>query len=465
MIYDFLTLKKQADTPLYVQLYSAVKNAIENGALKQGEKLPSIRRLSEDLALSRTTVESAYQQLCIEGYIKSLPQRGFFIQSPPCPNMENTKAQKPVTYPTRFHNIIKYDFSSKSVDVDNSNLKLWRKYVRNVINCDYLITSYGDPQGEPELRRALASYCYGVRGVQGDERNIVIGAGTQSLLYLICGLLHACGSTVAVEADGSAHAMQVFSDCGMHVVTVGSDCDGIVPDALKASGARLLLINPSGSLRTGNHIKMNRRYALLRWAEAHDAYIIEDDYNGELRYKTRPIPALQGYDSRHVIYLGSFSKLLLPSVRIGYAVLPETLSARFFGRAGRYNQTASKAEQLALAKYIRDGQLERHLRRLRKQYQEKILLLCSALQENLPYDINITLLETALIVVVELPFEIDRQTLYHSLLEQGIRIIQGTRRGHSFKLGFSGIPCDKIRPAVEMIAATIKKHIQQTDVL
>lgn len=465
MIYDFLTLKKHADTPLYVQLYSAVKNAIENGALKQGEKLPSIRRLSEDLALSRTTVENAYQQLCTEGYIKSMPQRGFFIQSPPYPGMENTKVQKPVTYPTRFHNIIKYDFSSKSVDVSNSNLKLWRKYVRNVINCDYLITSYGNPQGELELRRALASYCYGVRGVQGDERNIVIGAGTQSLLYLICGLLHACGSTVAVEADGSAHAMQVFSDCGMHVVTVGSDCDGIVPDALKASGARLLLINPSGSLRTGNHIKMNRRYALLRWAEAHDAYIIEDDYNGELRYKTRPIPALQGYDSRHVIYLGSFSKLLLPSVRIGYAVLPEALSARFSERAGRYNQTASKAEQLALAKYISDGQLERHLRRLRKQYHEKSLLLCEALQECLPCNINITLLETALTVVVELPFEIDGQTLYRSLLEQGVRIIQGKRCGRSFKLGFSGIPCDKIRPAVEMIADTIKKHIPQTDVL
>lgn len=355
--------------------------------------------------------------------------------------------------------VVRYDLSSRSVDANATNLKLWRKYVKDVLNCEYLINSYGDPQGEPELRRALASYCYGVRGVVADEGGIIIGAGTQPLLYLICGLLRNRCKTVAMEANGSRHAAQVFRDCGLPAVTVESDGDGVIPKRLLESKADILLVNPSGSLKTGQSLRMNRRYELLEWAREGNHIIIEDDYNGELRYKTRPIPALQGHDSERVIYLGSFSKLLLPSVRIGYAVLPQNLIERFQKSAKFYNQTASKTEQLALARYIGDGQLERHLRRQRLRYSEKSAQLITMLKKYMPGETQIQLLETSLAVKVTLKQAIEPLEFHERLLQSGIKIISdGAQDAHSFKLGFSGIETDKIEEAAALISDIIKTH-------
>lgn len=457
MIYDFIALEKKSGSPLYIQLYNAIKTAIEDGALAHGEKLPSIRRLSKDLSLSKTTIESAYLQLCVEGYIKNEPQRGYFVQAQTSLYREEPHHADNVQNAQQSPRAVKYDLGGRSVAVNEASLRLWRKYIREVLNCEYLINSYGDPQGEPELRRALASYSYGVRGAVAGEQNIVIGAGTQPLLYLICGLLRSYGDTVAVEKNGSRHAMQVFSDCGFRIEKIESDGDGVLPGKLYGSKADFLLINPSGSLKTGRSIQMNRRFELLRWAEEQNGFILEDDYNGELRYNTRPIPALQGHDRERVIYLGSFSKLLLPSVRLGYAVLPQILTQRFRERAAFYNQTASKTEQLALARYISDGQLERHLRRLRGQYAEKSAALLQALKKYMPEDTALKLLETSLAVEVTLGTPLDQSLFYERLLLQGVRILPDTAAvSPSFKLGFSGIPADQIEPAVQIISGIIK---------
>lgn len=464
MIYDFLQLDKSCGTPLYIQLYDKIKTAAESGALRHGERLPSIRRLSGDLGLSKTTVESAYEQLCVEGYIKNMPQRGFFVQAQPHRQTEEAHVKAgALRAEKQTPAVIRYDLSSRSVDANATNLKLWRKYVRDVLNREYLINSYGDPQGEPELRRALASYSFGVRGVTADEGRIIIGAGTQSLLYIICGLLRDSHKNVAMEANGSRHAAQVFHDCGLPVQAIESDEDGILPQTLSASGADILLINPSGSLKTGRSIRMNRRYELLDWAREKNHVIIEDDYNGELRYNTRPIPALQGHDSGHVIYLGSFSKLLLPSVRIGYAVLPQNLIGRFQKNAEFYNQTASKTEQLALARYIGDGQLERHLRRRRLRYAEKSARLIDMLKEYMPKGTQIQLLETSLAVKVTLKESIDTVRFYEKLAQSGIKIVSDAAQGtHSFRLGFSGIETDKIEEAAALLSNIINSDIIKT---
>lgn len=457
MIYDFIALDKKSGGPLYIQLYSAIKTAIEGGALMHGEKLPSIRRLSEDLSLSKTTIESAYLQLCVEGYIKNEPQRGYFVQAQTSLYPEEPQKAGAVQNTRQSPPFIKYDLGGRSVAVNEASLKLWRKYIKDVLNCEYLINSYGDPQGEPELRRALASYSYGIRGAVAGEENIVIGAGTQPLLYLICGLIKEYGDTVAVEANPSRHAMQVFRDCGLQIEKIESDGDGILPGRLYESGAKFLLVNPSGSLKTGRSMQMNRRFELLRWAEKSGGFILEDDYNGELRYNTRPIPALQGHDRERVIYLGSFSKLLLPSVRLGYAVLPQILSQSFQRRSAYYNQTASKTEQLALARYISDGQLERHLRRLRKQYAEKSAVLLTALKEYMPKGACLKLLETSLAVEVTLGTPLDQSLFNERLLSQGVRVIPDTDAvSPSFKLGFSGIPAGNIEAAVQIISGIIK---------
>ena len=460
MIYDFIHLDSSSPIPLYKQLYSSIRKAIENNGLTKGDKLVSIRALSKALGISKTTVEAAYSQLCAEGYIKNSPQRGFFIQGQVLTlkekNSDNGTAQK-----NSSAGFIRYDFSSKSVTVDSTGIKLWRKYVKAYLNKDYIISSYGDPQGEYSLRRALSFYSYSVRSVVATEEDIVIGAGTQSLLYLLCGLLRGIGTKIAVEKDASRHFIRVFKDCGFEVIKIGSDDKGISLDKIKDEDPDFLLINPSGSLKSGDRMKMERRYELIEWAEKNNKFIIEDDYNGELVYNSHSVPALQCSAAQSVIYLGSFSKLLLPSVRIGYMVLPEMLKEIYQKFKPDLNQTASKIEQLALADYIRDGQLERHLRRLKKSYCEKSIAIMQMLTDNLKpsEEYKIKLFETSLAYEITINTQLVIDRLKQSLKDEQIAIISAEAENGkaTFKIGFSGIESENIEYAVKKLCSIISE--------
>lgn len=460
MIYDFIHLDSSSPIPLYKQLYSSIRKAIENNGLTKGDKLVSIRALSKALGISKTTVEAAYSQLCAEGYIKNSPQRGFFIQGQVLTlkekNSDNGTAQK-----NSSAGFIRYDFSSKSVTVDITGIKLWRKYVKTYLNKDYIISSYGDPQGEYSLRRALSFYSYSVRSVVATEDDIVIGAGTQSLLYLLCGLLRGIGTKIAVEKDASRHFIRVFKDCGFEVIKIGSDDKGISLDKIKDEDPDFLLINPSGSLKSGDRMKMERRYELIEWAEKNGKFIIEDDYNGELVYNSHSVPALQCSAAQSVIYLGSFSKLLLPSVRIGYMVLPERLKEIYQKFKPDLNQTASKIEQLALADYIRDGQLERHLRRLKKSYCEKSIAIMQVLTYNLKpsEEYKIKLFETSLAYEITINTQLVIDRLKQSLKDEQIAIISAEAENGkaTVKIGFSGIESENIEYAVKKLCSIISE--------
>lgn len=460
MIYDFIHLDNSSSTPLYKQLYSSIRKAIENNGLTKGDKLVSIRALSKALGISKTTVEAAYSQLCAEGYIKNSPQRGFFIQGQVLALKEKSTADG-ITAEISTVNRVKYDLSSKSVTVDSTGIQLWRKYVKAYLNKDYIISSYGDPQGEYSLRRALSFYSYSVRSVVATEEDIVIGAGTQSLLYLLCGLLRGFGTKIAVENDASRHFIRVFKDCGFEVLKIGSDDKGISLDKIKDEDPDFLLINPSGSLKSGDRMKMERRYELIEWAEKNDKYIIEDDYNGELVYNSHTIPALQCSAAQSVIYLGSFSKLLLPSVRIGYMVLPDKLKGIYLNVKSDLNQTASKIEQLALADYIRDGQLERHLRRLKKSYGEKSNAIESRLREKLTTngDYEIKLFETSLAYEITVNSQIDLNLLNEKLKNDSLAIISAESASGktAIKIGFSGIESEDIDSATDKLCKIINE--------
>jgi GntR family transcriptional regulator / MocR family aminotransferase len=453
MTYDYILLDSRSVVPLYQQLYLAIKAAIEAGHLAKGGKLPSIRKLSQDLNLSCTTVEAAYQQLCVEGYLCSKPQRGYFVltalrsgsgqQKPPMVSMLPT--HKPY---------IAYNFGSDCVDSENIDIKIWRRHIRDVLNRQEVIASYGEHQGERALREALSSYSYGVRGVVATPEQIVIGAGTQPLLSILCGLLNGVGSRVAMEEPGFLQAEQVFADCGIKVIHLPVDDSGISMKALKDCGAKLVFVSPSNRIQTGASIPMNRRFELLEWARETGSILIEDDYNGELRYKARPIPAMQGMgDGQNVVYLGSFSKLLLPSVRVGYMVLPPKLLERYGARANRYNQTASKIEQLALSRYVKDGQLERQLRKLRKLYAMKSAILIEALENAFGSQIKILLQETPLCLVLTIKTKKTSQELCTLAEQNGVRIMPVNDDIPKVMLGFAGIPLEQIQPAVDALKA------------
>ncbi len=454
MTYDYLTLDTHSGIPLYQQLYLAIKSAIEAGHLAKGERLPSIRKLSEDLKLSCTTVEAAYQQLCVEGYLRPRPQRGYFVLAALRKDAGHQDLL-PVSAPQPNEATILYNFGSDCVDSENIDIKIWRRHIRDVLNRQDVIASYGEHQGEQALREALSTYSYGVRGVLAAPEQIVIGAGTQPLLSVLCGLLNGHGSHVAMEEPGFLQAEQVFSDCGIEVLHLPADSEGIRMDALKSCGAKLLFISPSNRVQTGASLPMSRRFELLNWAKETGAIIIEDDYNGELRYRARPIPAMQGMDTGgNVVYIGSFSKLLLPSVRIGYMALPPALMERYRERANRYNQTASKIEQLALSRYVKSGQLERQLRRLRKLYAQKSTALIKALTNAFGSQIEITLQETPLCLILTIKTKKTTQELCALSVQNGVRIMPVQDSGATkIILGFAGIPLRDIDAAVNRLKA------------
>jgi len=449
MTYDYLQLDKSSAVPLYRQLYLCIRGAVEAGHLKKGDRLPSVRRLAADLALSCTTVESAYQQLCVEGYLKASPQRGYFALDAEC-NVPTRRAA-PAAVPHAAAAPVRYNFGSDCVDENSMDLTIWRRNIRNSLNRCGALASYGEHQGEEELRTALASYSFGMRGVVASPKQIVIGAGTQPLLFLLCGLIAPDRRSVVMEEPGFPQAEQVFADCGFSVGKLPCDSNGIRMDRLEKSGAHFVYLSPSNRVRTGSPIPMSRRVELLKWAGRTGGTVIEDDYNGELRNRARPIPAMQGIaDGKGVVYLGSFSKLLLPSIRIGYMVLTPELLARYLPRAALYNQTASKVEQLALAEYIRSRQMERHLRRLRKLYSEKSEALLKALRRAFGGKAEILLQETPLTVILTPKTSGESaEKLCDLALAHGVRI--QTASGGKLRLGFAGIPLEDIPVAVECL--------------
>ncbi len=449
MTYDYILLDFSSRTPLYQQLYLEIKFAIEAGHLAKGDKLPSIRKLAQDLGLSCTTVEAAYQQLCVEGYLTARPQKGYFVLTAPKSGSAKQKPPK-INAPAAVRTKIRYNFGSDYVDGANIDIKIWRRHIRDVLNRQDVIASYGEHQGEQELREALSAYSYGVRGVVATPEQIVIGAGTQPLLSILCGLLNGPDSRVAMEEPGFLQAEQIFADCGMKVLHLPVDESGISMEALHTCGAKRVFVSPSNRVQTGASIPMNRRFELLDWAKESGGIIIEDDYNGELRYNARPIPAMQGMDGGgNVVYLGSFSKLLLPSVRIGYMVLPPRLLERYRARASRYNQTASKVEQLALSRYVKEGQLERHLRRLRKLYAAKSSVLMEALEKTFGNKVSLVLQETPLCLILTVKTERTCEELCSLAARQGVRIMPVKKDGEpKVMLGFAGIPLEDIQAAV-----------------
>ncbi|MDO5602605.1 MAG: PLP-dependent aminotransferase family protein [Oscillospiraceae bacterium] len=444
MLYDFLVLNKNSAVPLYEQLYTGLKQGVETGRLPPGERLASIRQAAGELSLSRTTVETAYARLCLEGYAEARPQSGYRVRGilPRPQAAAETAAFLP-----------RYDFSTSSIGPDAADLQNWKRLMRAVLADSGAVVSYGDAQGEAALRRALSSYAFSARGVLAEPENIFIGAGVGPLLHLLCPLFSS-RLPVWMEASGFFQAEQIFFDYGFPVQTGGASfCLPNTP--------AIVMELPSLRPRETPVAVSARRTALHTWAQAEEQhYVIEDDYNGELRYRTRPLPAFQGLCPDKTIYLGSFSKLLLPSVRIAYMVLPPPLAQKARARLAMLNQTAGKTEQLALAEYIRTGLLEKHLRRLRRLYAQKSQLIAEALDKTFGAAIQYTLRETYLSFSVTLAAACTGETLEKLAREHQIlcRAQPPAPSGlPRVALGFSGIPAASIPAGVSALYTAFQK--------
>ena len=367
-----INLKPHSKTPLYEQIYRYIKENIQEGKIACGEKLPSTRALSAHLEVSRSTVELAYEQLLSEGYIESQPCRGFFAS-----RLEGlyqlTRVKEEEEVLPREEKGWRYDFTPHGVDLRSFPYHVWRKLSKEILMDDRTeLFRSGDSQGEYGFRRAVARYLYQARGVNCRPDQVVIGAGSDYILMLLSIIL-GTDHTVAFEDPTYMQAFRLAGDLGYQRVAVPVDRDGMQVAALMETGADIAYVTPSHQYPTGIVMPVRRRIELLRWAgEDPGRYIIEDDYDSEFRYKGKPIPALQGYDSRgQVIYLGTFSKSIAPAIRLSYMVLPEPLLERYKERHRFINSTVSKVDQMIVQKFIEEGYYERHLNKTRALYKSR----------------------------------------------------------------------------------------------
>lgn len=450
MILDFIKLNKDENSSLYEEIYKNIKNAVALKAIKNGEKLPSIRELAAQLEVSRTTVENAYARLCIEGIAESRPQKGYFIIGP-VGMPENTVALK-----DKKDSSIKYDFSSRRVDRAAADTENWKKHIRLVLRNLDVLTSYGDPQGELLLREALASYSFKARGVIAKPDNIVIGAGVGPLLNILCGILGK-NISVGIENGGFRQAQTIFEDYGILNSVIKSDSNGALPDELTLRHSNILFLMPSLLSKISVMGISRRRNEFSKWAsEKDDRFIIEDDYNGELRYTARTLPAFQSKLPDKCIYIGSFSKLMLPSVRIAYMVLPDSLLGIFKEKLPYYNQTCGKTEQLALTEYISSGALEKHLRRLRRLYYNKSQILLNSLKKYPEIFKSSILYESSLMVEITTTLKLTSEEICKACEKNSIKILPSDKTG-GIRLSFAGIESEKISSAIEALYKTLEK--------
>lgn len=363
-------------TPLYQQIYRAIREEIRTGALNAGARLPSRRKLAEELGVSVTTVDTAYAQLADEGFICSQPQRGYYVLAieqlmsfaPPVfsPIQEHVAAARPLI-----------DFSPAGVDAEKFPFSLWRKLLRQSFDGQSAeLLSSPDAQGLLTLREEVARYVYEARSVRARPEEIVIGAGTENLLQILGFILGSNTCTIAMENPVYNRAYQVFEHMGFHVQPVEIDSHGIRVDTLEQSENIAVYTTPSHQFPLGVSMPISRRIKLLNWtAKGHARYVIEDDYDSEFRYAGRPLPSLQSIDQAgRVVYLGTFTRSVAPCLRISYMVLPKILMPLYSARA-RFASSVSRLEQAALARFMAGGYFERHVNRMRVAYRQKRALL------------------------------------------------------------------------------------------
>ena len=447
MIWSNFAPDRSRKEPLYLQLSEFIREEIRQSRALPGTRLLSVRELASGLGLSRTTTETCYSKLAAEGYLVSKPQSGYFVADlevrPPAEqNFSTTRAETPV----------RYDFANNYVDGTTFPSVIWRRHLGRALQAREALTGYGEPQGEPVLRQVLAEYSHESRGVVAQPEQIVISAGVQSLFVLLAALLgdrlfHG-RRAIAWERPGFAQGEEIFRRQGW-------DLSHFDVEDLDRAEARLLYVSPSNPYK-GRSLTPEQRRRLLRWTREHDGYILEDDYNGEFRYFATPVSSLQGMgDGEHIVYLGSFSRLLFPSLRISYMVLPPGLLPDYQCLARLYNQTSSTVEQLALASFLREGHLRRHVKKLRRLYRRKGELLQRALARYFGHTAAIRGYESGLHMRIAVAGPWDAATLAAKAEAAGVRVrpvpVSPSEPEAEILLSFAGIGEEDIEPAVALL--------------
>ena len=364
------------------EIYRQLRAAIIAGRLRAGDSLPPTRELARRLSVSRGTVAVAYDRLSGEGYVTARTGAGTFVsdgaarRAPAAEAAEGVLRARPIwehiPVSAVFAAPARYDFRTGLPDASRFPFPTWRQLMARELRASAVGRGeYGDPAGHPALRSAIARHLGVSRGVVTTPERVTVTNGTQQAFDLIARVLLAPGERIAVEDPGYAPARRLFQSLGLDVTGVPVDEHGLVVDALPAD-ARLVYVTPSHQYPLGSAMSLPRRMALLEWANQHDAAIIEDDYDSEFRYGGRPIEPLCTLDvGGRVLFVGSFSKVMLPTLRVGFVIAPPALCGAL--RSAKYvaDWHTNLPTQAALARFIDDGHLARHIHKMRVVYRQR----------------------------------------------------------------------------------------------
>ncbi|MET0152795.1 MAG: PLP-dependent aminotransferase family protein [Candidatus Binatia bacterium] len=400
-----MLLALDGEGPLHRQLYHALRQAILGGTLRPGARMPSTRAIAAETRVSRITAVIAYDQLIAEGYAEPRRGSGTYVaaalaldgalrarRQPSAPTparlstygrriVASTRGHPPSWAPRRA--ALPYDFRYGRPAIGDFPHAMWRRLLaRRARRASFRALDYGPPEGLPELRTALADYLRRSRALVCDESQIVVVSGSQQALDLVARVLLDAGDLVLLEEPHYAGARRVFRGIGARLRALPVDREGLDVGRLAAREERFraAYVTPSHQFPLGVVMSVSRRLALLAWATRTGAYVVEDDYDSEYRYVGRPIESLQGLDrTGRVLYVGTFSKVLFPALRLGYLVLPRPLVDAFRTAKALADTGSATLEQGALADFMREGHYERYLRRSRARVGARRAALLEAI--------------------------------------------------------------------------------------
>lgn len=461
LTYDFTNIGSDS---LYEYLYKCIKNDILQGSLKAGEKLPSKRTFAKNLGVSVITVENAYEQLIAEGYIYSIPKKGFYVTDFKQVAETEKKTKTPEIIPLTDDNpSYLADFTSNQTESELFPFTIWTKMIREVLNDSQIPLMINPPCGGIlPLRQTIAKYLKEFRNMTVLPEQIIIGAGTEYLYGLLIQLF-GNERIYAVENPGYPKIAKIYNSYQVHCEYISMDKEGVEIAKLEEKNAEIVHISPSHHFPTGIVMPISRRYELLGWAaKSENRYIIEDDYDSELRLSGQPIPTLQSIDaSDKVIYMNTFTKTLASTARISYMILPKVLLNQFYKKLSFYSCTVSNFEQYTLAKFIEERYFEKHINRLRNYYNNKRNKMIDAIHNS---RLNNYVTISGEKAGVHFLLKINTHKNEHSLMElaatQGIKLsplssyYQGDNKNaeNVYVMNYSSIPSERIEKVIELLA-------------
>ena len=452
-----LDLRPDSDVPLHRQVYEQIRTAVLTGRVRSHQKLPASRQLAQSLGISRTTVIQSYAQLISEGYLETRRGAGTFVSAEIPDSLLTTSIVKTSqhllssapstpdsfflsTYGQRLFTTAtpsertqdRLSFRYWRPDLSLFPIKQWQRLVNRCSLADTSWMTYSaEPMGYEPLRAAISTYISQARAVTCEPSQILITQGTQQALGLVAQVLLNEGDAIALEDPGYLSARKVFSSHGAVPMPIPVDGEGLSVEALEKLSAdqltpKLAYVTPSHQFPTGVLMSLSRRLALLEWAQRTGGLIVEDDYDSEYRYGGRPIPALQGLDTHgRVLYVGTFSKVMFPALRLGYMVLPPALVPVFRRAKWVCDRQCSMLHQSALTTFINEGHLVKHIRRMRTVYAERRACLVASLQTL--GDVEVLGDPAGLHVMVRLPLaqaKLSAQALVEQAANKGVSLFE-----------------------------------------